>query len=126
MRRRIIHVTLPLGMLVTVLSLAPPARTEEAVPSALAQAMRDAKTPAEHAALASSYDRAATTAYAKAAEYRNLALNQQHLALTGRSQFLSDGHYRQLEQYYKRLAAEYTASAETQRQRAQAPAQTPQ
>jgi hypothetical protein len=64
--------------------------------------------------------------YAKAAEYRKLALNQQLLALTGRSQFLSDGRYRQLEQYYKRLAAAYTASAETQRQRAPAPTQKPE
>ena len=84
------------------------------------------RPPAAHEAIASYDDRAATAAYAKAAEDRNLVLNEQHLALTGRSQFLSDGHYRQLEQYYKRLAAEYTASAETQRQRAQAPAQKPQ
>jgi hypothetical protein len=127
MRRHLILVTLPLSMMVTMLALAPlPARTEEAVPSAFAQALRDATPPAEQAALASSYDRAATAAYAKAAAYRNLALNQQRLALTGRSQFLSNGHYFQLEQYYKRLAAEYTASAATQRQRAQAPAQTPQ
>ena len=127
MRRRILQVTLVLSMLVTVLSLAPPpARAEEPVPSARAPAMRDAKTPAELDALASSYDRAATAANATAAEYRKLALNQQQLAMTGRSQFLSDGRYRQLEQYYKRLAAAYTASAETQRQRAQAPAQKPQ
>jgi len=126
MRRRIIPVTLALGMLVTGLSLAPPARAQEAVSSALAQAMRDAKTPAEHETMAASYDRAASAAYAQAAAYRDLALNQQRLALTGRSQFLSDGHYRQLEQYYRRLAAAYTASAETQRRRAQAPAQPPQ
>jgi hypothetical protein len=95
------------------------------VPSDLAQAMRDAKPPAEHEAMASYDARAATAADAKAEEYRNLALNQQR-ALTGSSPFLSDGRYRQLEQYYKRLAAAYTASAETQRQRAQAPAQKPQ
>ena len=89
MRRRIIHVTLALGMLGTVLALAPPpARAAEPVPSARAQAMRDAKTPAEYEAMAASYARAATAADAKAAEYRELALNQQRLALTGRSQFL--------------------------------------
>ena len=101
MRRKIIQVTLALSMLVTALHLAPqPVRAEEAEPFDLAKAIRDAKTPAEHEAIASYYDQAATAAYAKAAEYRNLALNQQHLAVTGRSQFLSDGHYRQLEQFY--------------------------
>jgi hypothetical protein len=114
-------------MLLTALYLAPqPARAEEAAPFDLAKAIRDAKTPAEHEAIASYCDRAATAAHAKAAEYCKLALNSQHLAMTGRSQFLSDGHYRQLERYYKRLAAEHTASAETQRQMAQALAQKPQ
>ena len=121
MRRRIIRVTLALSMLVTALHLAPQhIRAEEAAPFDLAKAIRDAKTPAAHEAIASYYDRAATAAYAKAAEYRNLALNQQHLAVTGRSQFLSDGHYRKLEQYYKRLAADNASRAEAHRQLAQA------
>jgi hypothetical protein len=95
------------------------------VPSDLAQAMRDAKASAAPEAMASYDDRAATAADAKATEYRSLALNQQRLALTGSSQFLSDGHYRQLKQYSQRFAAADTASAETQRQRAQAPPQKP-
>ena len=112
--------TLALCMLVTALYLAPqPVGAEEAEPFDLAKAIRDAKIPAEHEAIASYCDRAATAAHAKAAEYRQLALNQQQLALTGRSQFLSDGRYRQLEQYHKRLAATHTACAEAQRQLAQ-------
>jgi hypothetical protein len=93
-------------MLVTALHLAAqPARAEEAAPFDLAKAVRDAQTPAEHEAIASYYNRAANAADAKAAEYRHLALNQQQLALTGRSQFLSDGRYRRLEQYYNTHSA---------------------
>ena len=63
MRRRIIRVTLALGMLVTALYLAPQhVRAEEATPFNLAKAMMEARTPAQHETMASYYDRAAATA----------------------------------------------------------------
>jgi hypothetical protein len=118
-------VTLALGLLVTALYLAPqPVRAEEAEPFDLAKAMRDAKTPAAHEAIASYYDRAATAAYAKAAEYRKIA--EAYRNISGKGQFRIEGRYRELAQYYESLAAEYTASAAARRQRAQALAQKPQ
>ena len=69
MRGNYMRVTLALGLLVTALHLAPqPARAEEATPFNLEQVMTEAKTPAQHEAMASYYDRAAATARAKAAE----------------------------------------------------------
>ena len=97
MRRRIIRVTLALGMLVTALHLAPQqARAEEATPFNLEKAITEAKTPAQHETIASYYDRAAATAHAKAAEARKLAATYRDLAITGRSQFQIGDHYRQL------------------------------
>jgi len=97
MRRRIIRVTLALGLLVTALHLAPQqARAEEATPFNLEKAMREAKTPAQYETMASYYDRAAATAHAKAAEARKLAATYRDLAITGRSQFQIGDHYRQL------------------------------
>ena len=88
MRGRIIRVLLALGLLVTALHLAPPyAEAEEGVRFALEKAMTEAKTPAQHATMASYYDRAAATAHAKAAEARTLAATYRDLALTGRSSF---------------------------------------
>jgi hypothetical protein len=117
MRRSIIHVTLALCMLVTALYLAPqPARAEEAAPFDLAKAIRDAKTPAEHEAIASYYDQAAATAYTQAAEYRKIAEAYHNPAGRGQIRFGMESRYRQLEQYYRSLAIYYTTRAEAQRQ----------
>gem|GEM_PF-6454688 len=125
MRRRIIRVTLALGLLVTALHLAPPyAGAEEGVQLDLEKAMTEAKTPAQHTTMASYYDRAAATAHAKAAEARTLAATYRDL--TGRSAFQIGDHYRQLGPYYERLAVDYTAHAKVSRQLAQAVAQKPQ
>jgi len=119
MRRRIIRVTLALGLLVTALHLAPQqARAGEATPFNLEKAMREAKTPAQYETMASYYDRAAATAHAKAAEARTLAATYRDL--TGRSAFQIGDHYRQLGPYYERLAVDYTAHAKVSRQLAQA------
>src|SRR5215831_2217941 len=100
MRRSIIHVTLALCMLVTALYLAPqPVGAEEAEPFDLAKAIRDAKIPAEHEAIASYYNRAATAAYTQAAEYRKIA--EAYRNISGKGQFRIEGRYRELAQYYK-------------------------
>ena len=127
MRGNCMRVTLALGLLVTTLHLAPQqARAEEATPFNLEKALTEAKTPAQHEAMASSYDREAATAHAKAAEYRKLAATYRDLAMTVRSQFQIGGHYRQLGQYYERLAVDYTAHAKVYRQLGQAVTQKPQ
>lgn len=127
MRGNCMRVTLALGLLVTALHLAPSqARAEEATPFNLEKAMAEAKTPAQHEAMASYYDREAATAHAKAAEYRKLAATYRDLAITGRSQFQIGGHYRQLAQYYERLAVDYTAHTKVYRQLGQAVAHKPQ
>jgi hypothetical protein len=126
MRGNFMCMTLALGLLVTALHLAPqPARAEEATPFNLEKAMTEAKTPAQYATMASSYDRAAATAHAKAAEARRLAVTYRDPAMTGRSAFQIGDHYRQLEQYYERLAVDYTARAKVYRQLAQAVAYKP-
>ena len=77
---------LALGMCVTALHLAPPyAGAEEGVQFALEKALTEAKPPAQHATMASSYDRAAATTHAMAAEARRLAATDRDLAMTGRS-----------------------------------------
>src|SRR5262247_1371486 len=127
MRRRIIRVTLPLCLLVTALHLTLPyARAEEATQFDLEKAMTEAQTPAQHATMASYYDRASATAHAKAAEARTLAVTYRDPAMTGRSAFQIGDHYRQLGPYYERLAVDYAARAEAHRQLAQAVAQKPQ
>ena len=125
MRRRIIRVTLALGMLVTALHLAPQqARAEEARPFNLEKTITEARIPAQHETMATYYDRAAATAHAKAAEARKLAATYRDL--TGRSPFQIGDHYRRLAQYYESLAVDYTAHAKVSRQRAQVVAQEPQ
>jgi hypothetical protein len=127
MRGNFMRVTLALGLLVTALHLAPQqVRAEEATPFDLEQAMTEAKTPTQHATMASYYDRAAATAHAKAAEARKLAATYRDQAMTGRSQFQIGDHYRQLGPYYERLAVDYAARAEAHRQLAQAVVQKPQ
>jgi len=126
MRGNCMRVTLALGLLVTVLHLAPQqARAEEATPCHREKAMTEAKTPAQYEAMASSYDWAAATAHARAAEAHKLTATYRDLAMTGRSQFQIGDHYRQLEQYYERLAVDDTAHAKVCRQLAQAVAQQP-
>jgi len=99
-------VTLALCMLVTALYLAPqPARAEEAAPFDLAKAIRDAKV----------------------AEYGKIAEKYRTLSVTPRVQTRSwENYYWQQAQRSKRLAADYSACAEVQRQQAQALAQKPQ
>jgi hypothetical protein len=126
MQGNCMRVTLALGLLVTVLHLAPQqARAEEATPCHREKAMTEAKTPAQYETMASSYDWAAATAHARAAGAHKLAATYRDLAMTGRSQFQIGDHYRQLEQYYERLAVDDTAHAKVCRQLAQAVAQQP-
>jgi hypothetical protein len=125
MRRRIIRVTLALGLLVTALHLAPQqARAEEATQCDLEKAIMAAKTPAQHETMASYYDRAAATAHTKAEEARTMAEAYRNLA--GKGQFRIESRYRQLAQYYESLATDYAARAEAHRQLVQSVAQKPQ
>jgi hypothetical protein len=124
MRGSIMRVTLALGMLMTALLLAPQhTRAEEAAQFDLEKAIMEAKTPAQYETIASYYDQAAATVHPKAAESRKLAATYRDL--TGRSTFQIGDHYRQLEQYYERLAVDDTAHAKVCRQLAQAVAQQP-
>jgi hypothetical protein len=119
MRGHFMRVTLALGMLVTALHLAPQhARAAEATQFDLEKAIMEAKTPAQHAMIASYYDRAAATAQAKAEEARKMVEAYRNLA--GKGQFRIESRYWQLMQYYKRLAADHTARAVAHRQLVQA------
>ena len=116
MRGSIMRVTLALCMLVTALYLAlQPARAEEVTSFDLVKAMRDAKTPVEHEAIASYYGQAAATASTQAAEYRKIAEAYRNPAGRGQIRFGMESRYLQLEQYYQSLATYYTARAEAQR-----------
>src|SRR5262249_61421184 len=70
--------------------------------------------------MASSYDRAAATAHAKAAEARTLAATSRGRAMTGGSVFQIGEHSRQLGPYYVRLAVDDAASAAAHRRIARA------
>ena len=76
--------------------------------------------------MASSYDRAAATAHAKAAEARTLAATSRDRAMTGGSVFQMGEHSRQLGPYSERLAVDDAARAAAPRRLAQAVAQPPQ
>src|SRR5215510_16139339 len=76
--------------------------------------------------MASSSDRAAATAHAKAAEARTLAATSRDRAMTGGSVFQIGEHSRQLGPYSVRLAVDDAARAAAPRRLAQAVAQPPQ
>ena len=88
----------------------------------LEKAVTGAKTPADHEAIASYYDREGATAKAKAKEHRKLAESYRNLAVAGR-QFHMEDHCQRLAQYYESAAAENAELAEAHRQMAQEAAQ---
>jgi hypothetical protein len=84
--RRIVGVTLAMLALVAVLYL--PTQRAGAQPAEkfdLEKAIAGAKTPADHEAIASYYDREAATAKDKAAEHRRLAELYRTFAASGRA-----------------------------------------
>src|SRR4029450_6282520 len=86
MRRITVGVTLAMLVLVAVFYL--PTQRAGAQPAEkfdLEKAIAGAKTPADHQAIASYYDREAATAKDKAAEHRRLAETYRTLGASGRA-----------------------------------------
>jgi hypothetical protein len=118
-------VTLAVFALVAALSVSTPrVGVAEAQTFNLEKAVREAKTPAEHEAIAAYYDKEAATAKAKAAEHHRLAENYRTLAATPRGQGFQPmgNHCQQLAQNYESIAADNTALAAAHRQMAHQPA----
>jgi hypothetical protein len=85
----------------------------------LDKAITGAKTPADHEAIASYYEKESATAKDKAMEHRKLAETYRTLAVSGRGiQFPMENHCRQLVQTYENAAADNAALAEAHRQMA--------
>jgi hypothetical protein len=121
MRGMTVRVTLV--MLALVVVLYQPTQhggAQEAAKFDLEKAITEAKTPADHEAIASYYDREAATAKAKAEEHRRLAETYRTLAVSGRGQLQPMGlHCQQLAEIYERAAADNAALATAHRQMAQ-------
>jgi hypothetical protein len=94
-----------------------------AAPFNIGKAVTGAKSPADHEAIASYYDRESATAKAKAEEHRKMALTYRHLSIPGRVQFPMENHCQQLAQYYEKIATEDAALAAAHRQMAREAAQ---
>ena len=82
----------------------------------LEKAVTGAKTPADHEAIASYYDRESATAKAKAEEHRKLAEAYRNLA--GKGQVAMENHCLRLAQTYESVVTENAALAEAHRQMA--------
>ena len=125
MRRTTVGVTLAMLALVAVFYL--PTQRAGAQPAEkfdLEKAIAGAKTPADHEAIASYYDRAAATDKDKAAEHRRLAEIYRTLAASGRAPLQPMGmHCQQLAQLYESAAADNAALAAAHRQMAKEAAQ---
>jgi hypothetical protein len=93
----------------------------------LEKAITGAKTPADHEAIASYYDKESATAKDKAAEHRKLAQTYRTLAVSGRGGLHPmENHCQQLARTYESAAADNAALAEAHRQMAQEAAQKKQ
>ena len=122
MRGLTVRVTLAILVLIVTLSLPTQhAGVAEAETFDLEKAVAGAKTPADHEAIASYYDKEGTTAKAKATEHLKLAAAYRNLA--GKGQFAMEGHCQRLAQNYESVATENTALAAAHRQMAQDAAQ---
>ena len=125
MRRTTVRVTLAMLALVVVLYL-PTQRVggQPAEKFDLEKAIAGAKTPADHQAIASYYDREAATMKDKAAEHRRLAENYRTLSVSPRGQVPTmENHCRQLAQTYESAAADNAALAAAHLQMAKEAAQ---
>lgn len=121
MRGITVYVTLAMLALVAALHLPTQcAGAEEAAKVDIEKAVTGAKTPADHEAIASYYDREGTTAKAKAEEHRKLAEAYRNI---GRGRAPMEDHCRRLVQNYESVVTENAALAEAHRQMAQEAAQ---
>jgi hypothetical protein len=124
---RVLTVCVTLAMLALVATLHLPTQrvgVAEAETFDLEKAIAGAKTPADHEAIASYYDKESAAAKAKAAEHRRLAETYRTLSVSPRSQVPSmENHCRQLVQDYESIATEYASLAGEHRQMAREAAQ---
>ena len=117
MRGVTVRVTLAMLGLVAVLLLPTlHAGVAEAQQFDLEKAVHGAKTPADHEAIASYYDREAASAQAKATEHRKMEEAYRNLA--GKGHFKMEDHCHQLVQHYESVAADNAALAVAHRQMA--------
>ena len=121
MRRITVGVTLAMLALVAVFYLSTQrAGAQPAEKFDLEKAITGAKTPADHEAIASYYDKEAATAKDKAAEHRRLAEIYRTQAASGRAPLQPMGmHCQQLAQIYESAATDNAALAAAHRQMAQ-------
>ncbi len=115
MRRRTVRVTLAVVALVVAFHL-PTQRAGAQEKFDLGTAITGAKTPADHEAIASYYDKESAAAKAKAAEHHKLMEAYRNLA--GKGQFKMEEHCQKLAQNYESIATEYTSLAGAHRQMA--------
>src|SRR5256712_10958253 len=117
MREITMRVTLAVLALVVALHLPTQrAGVAEAEQFDLEKAVTGAKTPADHEAIASHYDREGATAKVKAEEHRKLAELYRNLA--GKVQVAMESHCRELAQHYESAVAANAALAAAHRQMA--------
>jgi hypothetical protein len=111
MRDLTVRVTLAVLALVAVLYLSTQRiGVAEAQTFNLEKAVREAKTPADHEAIAAYYDKEATTATAKVEEHRRLAETYRSIA-GSKGPLPMEGHCQQLAQTYESAAADNAALA---------------
>ena len=114
-----ITVRLTLAMLALVAALllpTPRAGVAEAQQFDLEKAVTGAKTPADHEAIASYYDREGATAQAKATEHRKMEEAYRNLA--GKGQFKMEEHCQRLVQHCESIATDNAALAAAHQQMA--------
>jgi hypothetical protein len=118
-----VRITLALLALIAALYL-PTQRigAQQAEKFDIEKAIAGAKTPADHEAIASYYDKESAAAKAKAAEHTKMAVTYRHFAL-GKSQSQMESHCQQLVRNYESIATDNAALAAAHRQMAQEAAQ---
>lgn len=115
MRGMTVRVTLAMLALVAAFHL-PTQRAGAQEKFDLEKAITGAKTPADHEAIASYYDKESATAKAKAGEH--LKLMEAYRNIAGKGQFMMPEHCQKLAQNYESIASEYTSLAGGHRQMA--------
>ncbi len=117
MQGRIVRVTLVMLALVAIVYLPTQrAGAQEAGTFNLEKAVTGAKTPADHEAIASHYDKEGASAKAEAEEHRRMA--EAYRNITGKGQFQMENHCQRLAQSYESIAADNATLAGAHRQMA--------
>ena len=115
MRTLTVCVTLAMLVLVAAFHLSTP-RAGAQKQFDLGTAITEAKTPADHEAIASYYDKESAAAQTKAEEHRKL--EKAYANLAGKGHFRMEDHCQKLAQSYESIATEYTSLAGGHRQMA--------